>query len=1068
MSQPCPIVSLQTDRGQENCFGTFYQLRRGQNQTRNVVGANCAVVPILCVLALTAIVTVLHPACAQLPRGHRVVGSRVIVNTRAHWQNWAIPAHAVDITTRGVKPHFFRGRYNLLDDLEVFSRKLPQLTRSRDDVAIANIDSTLKRDFLGQIVTQKKGGEDVPVYSYLVRPGISRVGSNPHAAANILDGEVSTYWEPDPGDSAEKWWIEVDLGRVVPVDELVLRFSDQDTGEPFRQFRVLTSSEQDPVTQSDRLTFTVAGGTDKPNLDQRILSIPFQDNVRAAPGWTGRMVETIRIVLTDTRGRRYTKISAEEWTALNGDARGDVVYFAKDSEGFEEPITKERYERLPPERQGRKDYYRRERPRLAEIEVWGWGDSISPGIVAGGGSFTFPPNSTFISSPALAFDGDFSTVYQHQIPTLKSSRGILTVDLGATFWLDAMRISATETPKCLCGQFDGYIYRSADDSREVTGELNWEPLSPPEREDNSTDRFQQILDIYDPPRRLRFLEMRIVTRVPAAKIQVGGAGIAEYQLFSSGYPAQVVLTSDLIEIPLGSSLGRLWWSGETPPDTDLEIRTRSGDTLGKVVRYFNKTTGEQVEKSAWDNFLGIWKGSDTTFVPTAGWSPWSRAYQQPGVSITSPEGRKFLQIQVKLQSEARDAAASLQSINVELGKLVGERIIAELWPTQTPTPGQVDTFEAFVQTNFIDQPAASRSPGFDELLFVMRPGKSLALLELGVSVNSQSGQAQQIFRKSGASDIFADESGTQMQVFGNGADSLWVRLPQAINTLGVGEVSKIHNRITVAGDQVPVDHEGLLLSGAFYAQLEEEEKGDIQHFRRAVDSAGDMVLAAVEQLEYGELAEEERGPIRYFRILLGDGTQFPFDADGDSLDAEGYSRLDRASRGTIVGTGPLLRIRFKATVFRNGTTLDLAVRNTAGGSDATTLWQSIAPGDATPEVDGNTLTIDLPLGTKSIENFTIAPNPFTPNADGVNDKAFIRMNVFKITTSRMVHMRIYALDGRRLFETSQMISSGLAVIPWDGTDRHRRNVPPGIYICQIELDTDSQDIALSRVITVAY
>ena len=186
------------------------------------------------------------------------------------------------------------------------------------------------------------------------------------------------------------------------------------------------------------------------------------------------------------------------------------------------------------------------------------------------------------------------------------------------------------------------------------------------------------------------------------------------------------------------------------------------------------------------------------------------------------------------------------------------------------------------------------------------------------------------------------------------------------------------------------------------------------------------------------------------------------------MDAGGYNRLDRASRGAIVGSGPLLRIRFKAAVFRNGTKLDLAVRNTAGGSDATTLWQSIAPGDATPEVDGNTLTIDLPLGTRSIEDFSIAPNPFTPNGDGVNDEALIRMNVFKITASRMIHLRIFSLDGRRLFETSQTTSSGLEVIPWDGTDRHGRKVPPGIYICQIELDSDSQDIALSRVITVAY
>ena len=96
-------------------------------------------------------------------------------------------------------------------------------------------------------------------------------------------------------------------------------------------------------------------------------------------------METIRIVVSDTRGERGERISEEEWQALPADERGAVVHFIRDEQGFEEPVERAVYESLDPQRQGRLDYYRRERPRLAGIEVYGFGDNISGSLVAGGG-----------------------------------------------------------------------------------------------------------------------------------------------------------------------------------------------------------------------------------------------------------------------------------------------------------------------------------------------------------------------------------------------------------------------------------------------------------------------------------------------------------------------------------------------------------------------------------------------------------------------------------------------------------------------------------------------------------
>ena len=127
---------------------------------------------------------------------------------------------------------------------------------------------------------------------------------------------------------------------------------------------------------------------------------------------------------------------------------------------------------------------------------------------------------------------------------------------------------------------------------------------------------------------------------------------------------------------------------------------------------------------------------------------------------------------------------------------------------------------------------------------------------------------------------------------------------------------------------MPVTADGLPLTDTAYGLLEVEEQGDVRYFRRIADPQGEIELSEISEAAYQDLEADQQGPIRYFRILLGDGAQFPFDAAGDSLDATAYRRLSSSSRGTVVAEGALMRLRFAAPVFVNGTTLEMAVRNT--------------------------------------------------------------------------------------------------------------------------------------------
>ena len=78
-----------------------------------------------------------------------------------------------------------------------------------------------------------------------------------------------------------------------------------------------------------------------------------------------------------------------------------------------------------------------------------------------------------------------------------------------------------------------------------------------------------------------------------------------------------------------------------------------------------------------------------------------------------------MQVQVKMLTTDQNAAATIQSIGIEMATPVAELILAEVWPTDILTPGIVDTFEVFIQPNFIESPSRARSIGFDEILLAM-------------------------------------------------------------------------------------------------------------------------------------------------------------------------------------------------------------------------------------------------------------------------------------------------------------------------------------------------------------
>ena len=117
------------------------------------------------------------------------------------------------------------------------------------------------------------------------------------------------------------------------------------------------------------------------------------------------------------------------------------------------------------------------------------------------------------------------------------------------------------------------------------------------------------------------------------------------------------------------------------------------------------------------------------------------------------------------------------------------------------------------------------------------------------------------------------------------------------------------------------------------------------------------------------------------------------------------------------------------------------------------------------------LTIGALGAVDVLSDITISPNPFTPNGDGVNDETRIEFSLFKVYAARPVAVHLYTLAGRRVRTVEAAVLGGRRQLAWDGRDEAGELVPPGLYICQVEVDADAESASGQQrvhLIAVAY
>ena len=78
--------------------------------------------------------------------------------------------------------------------------------------------------------TQSSSGSNPgPLARWARQKLLARLRGLSHGQIVLEEGsERQLFGTPDPQDPIDKWWIEVDLGRTMVVDQIVLKFVDEE------------------------------------------------------------------------------------------------------------------------------------------------------------------------------------------------------------------------------------------------------------------------------------------------------------------------------------------------------------------------------------------------------------------------------------------------------------------------------------------------------------------------------------------------------------------------------------------------------------------------------------------------------------------------------------------------------------------------------------------------------------------------------------------------------------------------------------------------------------------------
>lgn len=226
-----------------------------------------------------------------------------------------------------------------------------------------------------------------------------------------------------------------------------------------------------------------------------------------------------------------------------------------------------------------------------------------------------------------------------------------------------------------------------------------------------------------------------------------------------------------------------------------------------------------------------------------------------------------------------------------------------------------------------------------------------------------------------------------------------------------------------------------------------------------VDTSFVYTIEVTDAQGFDRLEIDTPAPVRALRELRVDDQEIEF---SEELGAKGL----RVSFARQTGNRAL-QVVFDTAVLRYETVFTGRLLDTTREG---AIPQVIESGNAAPRFAGDDLSVRVPLqGQRLVYQVSAMPAVFTPNGDGINDYTTITYDLLYLTGRAPVAVRIYDLARNQVAELpADGSGSGRFQRPWDGRDAQGELLLPGVYILQVEVETDSGAERSSSVVTIAY
>ena len=1033
-------------------------------------------------------------------QGYRLENQAIHIDRPEHWRAWI---YQNDVVTSLNMP---------VEDSGLFQTTAagiqPRPMRSRTNAAL-DAESFIYSDIVREKGKFIYGGASSP--------------TNDRIATRAIDGDLSTYWEPDRAafnaEGLRSWELTVDLGRLTFADSItvVLPSGQLAEGDPPKAFTLYASlGEAFPFPAGSKLSFVQLAQVTESDLVARsgemeylqytfrlqpLLSADF--NLDGHPDISGTFLQHVRLRITDSDLDRDRFIGAGDsarvaYEDLPPARRGAVVYQRWTAgENLIETDRQTYFEEVDPDERGPIRYFAGEVPRVLEVEIWDKGDNLAYGPERrAGGSYEMGGRGT----PGKATDGLYQTEWTAWGWDQLIERGTMWLDLGATFWVtgvySVMQRAADHRDAFMGHEFlvsDGtqivpVSMATVQDFGKLEHALKWDNIISENQVDNRTPRVMMFSETFA-PRKIRFMQLRNISVVGG---RVGGVGarLAEIQLYGKGYPVDVWLYSPPIQLVddrgnfVRKTMPRITWGAdaillESDPTTGeqveriepleyasevrLQVETRTSDQTDTNWTYYEVVEIEGAEEKR----EVVEDAYDALVLEQRAWAYWQ----------TLPTDRRHASRTDDDEDGATDEDP-IDFVDNDGDGLVDEdgKKLRRAPRTRPEREGELalvgwSEWSPVGSTNAagsssITSPNPRRFLQIRTNILSEDPFKTARLRFLRVDLTPP--RALEVV----AELALLSDQGIQRNMGDLTADPADYLLPRALDPLRPQQFAYFirMDRPDMEDPEARRGVDELLVVAPQAVHLRQVRVGEARIEKQTSDQDRSTVSTRAVATQFDQsFRKTEDG----WRNDTGQLLELLSPAGSDSL----YLRFPFPLNTDLNPSAhALVELQFESQVFLQRIAFAGFVRGSDGSSP---VFQSVQAEDrdATELTDSGTVRPSLEIsGQRMIQKVEI-PRVFTPNGDGINDELHGRFVLLRVLDVRPLEISFHDLAGNRCGQARWLTGTDLGQtagqagefrFSWDGRNAAGTLMPPGAYLCRVRIEADAGPEETVRAVYVVY